>query len=117
MKSFAASACRRPCSHWSLVFALLLPAFVIFHAAPLAAQEQACRTKSGPLHVVYPDTAKRMKIAGTVRLALRVTADGAVREVKVLGGNPLLVSAAEESVRKARFDSAESCVVTFEFKN
>ncbi|MDR3764239.1 MAG: TonB family protein [Acidobacteriota bacterium] len=93
------------------VFLLLLA------AAPLVAEEQPCRARNGALHAVYPDTARRMKIEGIVRLSLRIAADGQVREVKVLGGNPILVTAAQDSVRRVRFENADSCVVVFEFKN
>jgi TonB family protein len=97
--------------------ALLCAATFFFCGAPLSAQDPPCKVKNGPLHVNYPDMARRMKIEGTVRLALHLGPDGVVRESKVLGGNPLLVSAAQQSVKTARFENPDGCVLTFEFKN
>lgn len=112
MKSIAASVCRRCCSHWLLVLAAL-----VLSSGPLLAQDQPCRSKNGPVHATYPEMAKRMKIEGIVRMSLRVGTDGVARDIKVLGGNPLLVSAAQESVRRARFESSDSCLIVFEFRN
>jgi TonB family protein len=97
--------------------ALLCAAAFFFCGSPLSAQEPPCKVKNGPLRVNYPDMARRMKIEGTVRLSLQLGPGGVVRESKVLGGNPLLVSAAQESVKSARFENADGCVLTFEFKN
>jgi TonB family protein len=85
-------------------------------AVPAFAEESACKSKSGSIRIVYPDLARRMKISGTVRLQLQLTSSGSVREVKVLGGNPVLVSAAQDAVKQAKFEGPESCVLTFEFK-
>lgn len=67
----------------------------------------------------YPDIARRMNISGTVKLVVVVSPNGAVKSTKVLGGHPLLVSAAEEAVKKWKFESApaeDSGVVEFTFK-
>ena len=67
----------------------------------------------------YPEIARRMNISGTVKLVVVVTPSGAVRSTKVLGGHPLLVSAAEEAVKKWKFESApaeDTGVVEFTFK-
>lgn len=75
-----------------------------------------CKSRSGEVKVAYPDFARRMKISGVVRLQLQLSASGTVRESKVLGGNPVLATAAQQAVKNARFEGAESCVITFEFK-
>jgi TonB family protein len=67
----------------------------------------------------YPDIARRMSISGTVKLVVVVGPNGAVKSTKVLGGHPLLVSAAEEAVKKWKFEAAseeDSGVVEFTFK-
>ncbi len=43
------------------------------------------------------------RIAGAVRLSVKVGTDGTVREVAVLGGIPLLYASAEQTVRNWRF--------------
>lgn len=67
----------------------------------------------------YPEIARRMNISGTVKLVVVVAPSGAVKSTKVLGGHPLLVSAAEEAVKKWKFESApaeDTGVVEFTFK-
>ncbi len=94
---------------------LLSAAALLFCAASAFAQEPICRSKTGALKVIYPDVARRMKISGTVRLQLQLTPSGSVREIKVLGGNPVLASAAQQAVKQAKFEG-DFCVVNFEFK-
>ena len=89
---------------------------MLFCALSLFAQEPACKTKGEEVKVVYPELARRMKIGGVVRLELQLTANGSVRESKVLGGNPLLASAAQDAVKRGRFEGGEACVVVFQFK-
>lgn len=47
---------------------------------------------------VYPEIAIRMRVAGTVQLRGIIGTDGRIRELKVLGGHPLLVKAAVDAV-------------------
>jgi len=53
---------------------------------------------------VYPEIAKRMKIGGEVKLQATVDATGKVTEVKTVSGNHMLSVAAEDAVRKWRFE-------------
>lgn len=55
---------------------------------------------------VYPDLARQMNITGTVRLAVVVAPNGTVKDVKVVGGHPVLAGAAMEAVKKWRFEPA-----------
>ncbi len=74
-----------------------------------AADDRAIKSRVAP---VYPEMAKRMKIAGAVKLEASVDAEGKVTDVKAVSGNRLLAVAAEEAVRKWRFvpASGESSV-------
>jgi TonB family protein len=51
----------------------------------------------------YPSLAKQMKVQGAVVLQAFVGADGGIRDVHVVSGNPILVSAAVEAARQWRF--------------
>ncbi len=51
----------------------------------------------------YPEDAKQHHIEGPVVLEAMVNADGSVREVKVVSGDPQLVKAAADAVRQWRF--------------
>lgn len=57
---------------------------------------------------VYPDLAKKMHIHGVVRVEATVRPNGSVRATRVLGGNPVLVDAATDSVAKWKFEAAQS---------
>jgi TonB family protein len=48
----------------------------------------------------YPDTLKQLKIGGTVRLRVSISAQGNVEQVELLGGNPILGEAAAFAVKK-----------------
>ena len=47
---------------------------------------------------VYPELAKRMRIAGKVELLGLLGTDGRIHELKVVHGHPLLVKAAVDAV-------------------
>lgn len=66
----------------------------------------------------YPELARKLNIQGMARVLLTVTADGKVANVKDLGGNPILVAALVDAVKKWKYEPAdrESAVeVRFEF--
>jgi TonB family protein len=65
-----------------------------------AAEERAIKSRVAP---VYPEIAKRMRIAGVVKLEVTVDPDGKVTDVKALSGNSMLCPAAEDAVRKWKF--------------
>jgi TonB family protein len=66
----------------------------------------------------YPSILKRRGIGGTVRLKVSIHADGSVKDVEVLGGNPALADAAEKAVRQWKFapggESTITVAVTFD---
>jgi TonB family protein len=51
----------------------------------------------------YPSLARQMKVQGSVLLQAFVGADGGIRDLRVLSGNPILISAALEAARQWRF--------------
>ena len=51
----------------------------------------------------YPPLAKMARIQGTVQLEASIGKDGAIQDLKVPGGHPLLVKAALEAVRRWRY--------------
>jgi protein TonB len=66
----------------------------------------------------YPGLAKQMKVTGKVKIETTIAADGHVTNTKVVGGSPLLVSAAMDAIKKWRFEPAAretTEVIEFEF--
>ena len=53
----------------------------------------------------YPAIAKQLSLQGKVRIETTVSADGHVTNTKVIGGNPVLASAAVDAVKRWRFES------------
>jgi TonB family protein len=47
---------------------------------------------------LYPELARRLKLDGTVKLEVTVAPNGAAKKIDVVGGNPVLVKAAEDAV-------------------
>jgi TonB family protein len=60
-----------------------------------------------------------MNITGTVKVQIVVATNGTVKDAKVVGGHPVLASAALEAVKKWRFEPASiesTGVVDFKFE-
>jgi TonB family protein len=81
------------------VASILTAATVSAHAT-----ERAVKSRVAP---VYPELAKRMRISGVVSVQATVDADGKVTDVKATEGNRLLSGAAEDAVRKWKFESGD----------
>ena len=110
---------------------LLKPAFFILIAtllwntlalSPASSQTSQAQSNARKLKVSvppdYPELARKMNIQGVARVLLTVTPDGRVVGVKELGGNPVLVAALAQAVRKWKYETAEhesEIEVRFEF--
>lgn len=97
--------------------ALILLVVLVAIATGLANSQTAAVTSDRKVlsHVppVYPELAKKMHIRGVVRIEATVRPNGAVKSTRVLGGNPVLVSAGQDAVTKWKFEpgAAESTEV------
>ena len=58
--------------------------------------------------VEYPQLLKERGIQGDVRLKVFIKPDGSVKDMEVLGGNPILVESAQKSVRQWKFSPLNS---------
>lgn len=54
----------------------------------------------------YPELARRMSICGTVKMVVVVSPNGSLKDARVVGGNPILVNAALDAVKKWKFEPA-----------
>ena len=63
------------------------------------------KTKVQP---TYPELARQMHLAGTVKLEVVVAPNGSVRKATVLGGNPVLANSAMQAVEQWRFEPASA---------
>lgn len=74
------------------------------------------KTKVQPL---YPELARKMNLAGTVKVEVTVAPNGTVKEAHVAGGAPVLAGAALEAAKKWRFEPAateNSGIIDFKFE-
>jgi len=98
-------------SHRRVVRLALLATLVATFAVPpqvmrgqdAADAKRAVKTRITP---AYPEVARRMNVHGKVRLEVTVAADGTVKNVRAIGGHPLLVSASQDAVRNWKFEPA-----------
>ena len=51
----------------------------------------------------YPQDLKRRNIGGTVKLDLRISANGSVEKVAIVGGNPILADSAAHAVKQWQY--------------
>jgi TonB family protein len=85
-----------------LMQAAALALMVVLAVPSRAADDRAIKSRTAP---VYPEMARRLKIVGMVKLEVTVDAEGKVTNVKPVSGNSMLSNAAEDAVRKWKFEA------------
>jgi TonB family protein len=83
------------------------------------AQGEIVRRAKTRVQPVYPELARKMNLTGTVKVQVVVAPNGTVKDAKVVGGHPVLASAALDAIRKWRFEPAameSSGTVDFKFE-
>ena len=81
-------------------------------------QHSASRAVRSTAPPEYPNLARKMNITGSVQLQVTVSAEGSVKDVRVLGGHPVLAQAAVQAVRSWKYhpgtaESVETVRLTF----
>jgi len=80
------------------------------------AQGEVTRKVKTRVSPTYPELARRMSIRGTVKVIVVVSASGNPKDARVVGGNPVLVNAALDAVKKWKFEPGpDESTVTLEF--
>jgi len=81
---------------------------VLLAAGSVSAQEiSSSRKVVKTVAAQYPSVLKRRGIGGTVRMRVLVTPSGTVKDVQILGGNPILADCATKAVKQWMFIAAE----------
>ena len=84
------------------------------------AQGEIVRRAKSKVAPVYPELARKLNLTGTVKVEVVVAPNGTVKDAKVVGGHPVLATAALEAARKWRFEptALESTgIVDFKFES
>jgi len=99
-----------------ICFLLCLTLAIAACALPwLHAQDTGPRKLVNRVNPKYPEYLKKHEIGGVVRLTVVVTANGTVKSVTPLGGNPILVDAATDAVKQWKYAPSDASD-TFEVK-
>lgn len=102
-------------SIWITAVMLCLGAYVFGQTASTDEGKRKVKSKVAP---AYPELAKRMNVAGKVKIEVVIAPDGRVKSTRVIGGHPLLVQACQDAVKEWRFAPAPeetTQIVEFEF--
>jgi TonB family protein len=107
----------RTIGRWITAGLLALAVTAVGGAASGQQSDELTRKVKSKVQPVYPDVARRMSIAGIVKVQVVVAPNGSVKSTKLVGGHPLLANAALEAVKKWRFEpAAEETTGVVEFK-
>ena len=102
---------------WWARAGLLVAIAATFIPSPAVAQGELTRKTKSKVAPAYPDLARRMNITGTVKVLVVVSPNGSLKDTKIVGGNPILVNAAMDALKKWKFEPADSdSTGTVEFK-
>ena len=110
---------RRPAAALLAVLTLAVTLSPIHSGAQQAQSGELLRRAITKVQPTYPDLARKMSIAGTVKIQVVVAPNGIVKDAHVVGGHPVLANAALDAAKKWRFESASeesSGVIDFKFE-
>jgi len=107
----------------AIFFALFISACLLTVGAAHCQQDASSELRKivRKTNPIYPEIAKRMSLAGTVKLQATVGPDGSVKNVQPLGGSPVLIQAAQDAIYKWKFapgkeETKETIDIKFESK-
>ena len=92
--------------HSAITFVVLCAMGVFANLPALAQQPVGQRKILSKETPHYPEFARRMNLAGTVKLAVTVAPSGSVKSVQAVGGNPVLLKAAEDAIYRWKWAPA-----------
>jgi TonB family protein len=107
---------------WGKALLALVAAAVFAGSIAIAQQasvEEGKRKAKTKISPTYPDLARRLGIAGKVKVEVIVTPDGRVKNARAIGGHPVLVQACVEAVKDWRFETAPeetTQIIEFDFQ-
>lgn len=86
----------------------LLPQASAFQASSIQLEvvNEAGRKIKTRIAPEYPELALKARISGVARVELTVTAEGGVKDVKELGGSPVLLAALVRAVKQWKYEPA-----------
>jgi TonB family protein len=67
----------------------------------------------------YPETARQFRVSGVVKVEVVIATNGQIKDVKVIGGHPLLVNAVQETLKNWKYvpsSSETTATLVFNFR-
>lgn len=104
-----------PVNAWKM---LLMAVFVGLVLSSVVFGQDGGRKVRNRVSPVYPELARKVNASGTVRLEIQIAPSGDVKTIKALGGHPLLIPAAEDAIKKWKYEpgsDATTTIVEFRF--
>ncbi|HET6175949.1 MAG TPA: energy transducer TonB [Candidatus Sulfotelmatobacter sp.] len=101
------------------VLSLALTVGPVHLGAQQAQNDELVRRAKSRVQPLYPELARKMNIAGTVKIEVVVAPNGTVKDARVVGGHPVLANAALDAAKKWRFEPASSestGIIDFKFE-
>ena len=81
------------------------------------AQGSSARQVKSKVEPAYPELARRMRIAGVVKVKITIAPVGTVTGAKIIGGHPVLANAVLDAVKKWRYEaSRQETTESLEFR-
>jgi TonB family protein len=99
------------------IAAVLVTFFALASYRPAMAQES--RKLKSSVQPRYPELARQSNVYGSARLEVLIARDGTIKNIKVLGGSPLLVQASLEAVKQWKYEAGpneSTIILKFDFK-
>ncbi len=90
---------------WWTVGALLISECLLGNVLAVG-QEVITRKVKTQVPPTYPELARRMSIAGVVKIQVRVDKSGTIKETKLIGGHPVLANAALDAIKRWKYEPA-----------
>lgn len=93
--------------------------FALSMASSQTVNDEGKRKVKSRVAPVYPELARRMNIAGKVKIEVVIAADGHVRSARAIGGHPVLVQACTDAIKDWKYEPAAeetTQIVEFDFK-
>jgi len=95
---------RNPAGRWKSVLVFLMVLFLAVLLVPsVRAQSPEGRKAISHPAPPYPELAKKYGVKGTVKVEVVIAPDGRIKEMKVIGGHPMLVASVEDTLRNCKF--------------
>jgi TonB family protein len=90
-----------------------------YAGAQATQSDEIIRRAKSKVEPAYPELARKMNISGTVKIEIVVAPNGTVKEARVVGGHPVLATAALDAARRWRFEPAPTeskGIIDFKFE-